>query len=233
MSSTLPQAQLDHLIIAAASLDAGVQWCERTLGVTPGPGGKHPLMGTHNRLLSLVSPDFPTAYLEIIAIDSEADKAMKPPARRWFYLDSVDLQRSLAADGPRLIHAVVNTPSAAAGVQALAALGLKRGPLIEASRRSPTGLLAWQITVRSDGQRLLSGTLPTLIEWAGPHPTQSMPPSGITLQSLRASHPQAALLAQAQRAIGWAQMAVTEGAANLVATLHTPRGLVTLASQGL
>lgn len=210
-----------------------MQWCERTLGVTPGPGGQHPLMGTHNRLLSLVSPGFPTAYLEIIAIDSEADQAMNTRAKRWFDLDSADLQQSLATHGPRLIHGVVNTASAAAGVQALAALGLDRGPLIEASRRTPTGLLAWQITVRDDGQRLFHGTLPTLIEWTGPHPTQSMPASSVTLQSLRASHPQAALLGRAHRAIGWAQMDVTEGAANLVATLHTPRGLVTLESQGL
>ncbi len=233
MNTAPAQAQLDHLIVAATSLDAGVQWCERTLGVTPGPGGQHPLMGTHNRLLSLVSPDFPTAYLEIIAIDLEADQAMKTRASRWFDLDSADLQQSLATHGPRLIHAVVNTPSAAAGVQALVALNLDRGSLIEASRKTPTGLLAWQITVRDDGQRLLSGTLPTLIEWTGPHPTQSMPASGVTLQSLRASHPQTALLAQAHHAIGWAQIAITAGAANLVATLHTPRGLVTLESQGL
>ena len=226
-------AQLDHLVIAAATLKDGVLWCERTLGVTPGPGGTHPLMGTHNRLLSLVSPHFPTAYLEIIANDSEASKAVNTRAKRWFDLDSVDLQRSLAAHGPQLIHWVVNTPSAAAGVQALAALGLTRGPLVEATRMTPTGLLAWQITVRDDGQRLLHGTLPTLIEWAGRHPTQSMPPSGITLQSLRASHPQAALLGRAHLAIGWASMRISDGAANLVAVLHTPRGLVTLESHGL
>lgn len=87
--------------------------------------------------------------------------------------------------------------------------------------------------VRNDGQRLLNGTLPTLIERAGPHPTQSMPPSGIPLQSLRASHPHAALLAQAHRAIGWAQMGVAEDAANLLVTLHTPRGLITLESLGI
>jgi hypothetical protein len=29
---------VDHLIVAAASLDDGVRWCEATLGVTPGAG---------------------------------------------------------------------------------------------------------------------------------------------------------------------------------------------------
>ena len=32
---------VDHLVIAAATLDEGVAWCEATLGVTPGPGGRH------------------------------------------------------------------------------------------------------------------------------------------------------------------------------------------------
>ena len=62
-------AQLDHLVIAAASLAEGVAWCEATLGVVPGPGGSHPLMGTHNRLLHIASAAFPQAYLEIIAIE--------------------------------------------------------------------------------------------------------------------------------------------------------------------
>jgi hypothetical protein len=39
-------------VVVAASLEQGVQWCERVLGITPGPGGEHALMGTHNRLFS-------------------------------------------------------------------------------------------------------------------------------------------------------------------------------------
>ena len=46
-------AAVDHLVVAAATLADGVAWCERTLGVTPGPGGRHPLFGTHNRLLKI------------------------------------------------------------------------------------------------------------------------------------------------------------------------------------
>ena len=65
-------ASLDHLVIMATSLEQGVAWCEATLGATPGPGGEHPLMGTHNRLLKIASPGFAGAYLEIIAINSIA-----------------------------------------------------------------------------------------------------------------------------------------------------------------
>jgi len=34
---------VDHLVVAAATLEQGVAWCEAKLGVTPGPGGKHAL----------------------------------------------------------------------------------------------------------------------------------------------------------------------------------------------
>ena len=68
-------AQIDHLVVAATSLAEGVAWCESTLGVTPGPGGEHPLMGTHNRLFSIASVGYPAAYFEIIAINPEASKA--------------------------------------------------------------------------------------------------------------------------------------------------------------
>ena len=91
--------ELDHLVVAAASLDEGVAWCERTLGVTPGPGGRHPLMGTHNRLLALAGEAFPASYLEIIAIDPDA---AAPRRVRWFGLDDPALQAALATSGPRL-----------------------------------------------------------------------------------------------------------------------------------
>ena len=80
-------AKLDHLVIMAHTLDEGVAWCEATLGVTPGPGGEHPLMGTHNRLLRIDSDEFPRAYLELVAINSEAFHACRTRARHWFDMD--------------------------------------------------------------------------------------------------------------------------------------------------
>ena len=47
------QTALDHLVVAAAGLDAGAAWLEAHLGVPLAPGGKHAAMGTHNRLLKL------------------------------------------------------------------------------------------------------------------------------------------------------------------------------------
>jgi len=60
-----------------------------------------------------------------------------------------------------------------------------------------------------------------------------MPASGLSMRSLHATHPRAADLSAALSAIGMADMAVQPGAPNLVAVLDTPRGPVTLQSEGL
>ena len=110
MTAAPPLAsRIDHLVVAAVSLAEGVEWCEKKLGVTPGPGGEHPLMGTHNRLFLIASSTFPRAYLEIIAIHSGASYARSAWARRWFDLDDPELQAQLAKSGPRLVHFVART----------------------------------------------------------------------------------------------------------------------------
>ena len=226
-------AQIDHLVIAANTLEEGVAWCESTLGITPGPGGEHPLMGTHNRLFSIATAQYPNAYLEIIAISKEAACARKQGDKRWFDLDNETLQRSLKQNGPQLVHFVASTPRALPAIEALASLGMDRGELLAASRMTPHGLLSWKITVRSDGQRLMHGTLPTLIEWGDVHPTHHMAASGVTLQSLTASLPDADGLRAAYAAINLQSVGVVAGPANLIAIFNTPRGLVTLESRGV
>jgi hypothetical protein len=226
-------AGVDHLVIAASTLDEGVAWCKNTLGITPGPGGEHPLMGTHNRLFSVATAHYPKAYFEIIAINSGAARTNKQGSKRWFDLENEALQGHLRQNGPQLIHFVASTPRAAPAVQALAALGIDRGEILQASRMTAYGLLSWQITVRNDGQRLMNGTLPTLIEWSDVHPTDTMAASGVFLQSLVASQPDTDALRAAYSAIGLQGVTVLQGAANLKATLQTPRGVVALESLGL
>src|SRR5687767_5483712 len=99
---TPPATRLDHLVVAAPTLDRGAAWVEARLGVGCRPGGAHAKMGTHNLLLRLG----PAAYLEVIAVDPAAP----PPGRpRWFGLDA------LAPDaGPRLAAWVARTDDVAA-----------------------------------------------------------------------------------------------------------------------
>jgi hypothetical protein len=234
------KSQIDHLVVAAQSLQQGVEWCESVLGVTPANGGEHEKYGTHNRLLKIATPSFPVAYLEIIAINPDAVIEKKPPPTRWFDLDSKALQTELAKS-PRLIHFVANTLSIQVARHAWKAQNIDRGPIIHASRKTPKGLLQWQITVRPDGDRLFNGTLPTLIQWGKPeaadpmqlHPRNHLPRSKVSLKSLTVCHPSAQKISSAYEAIQLDGVQVTEGPANLIATLQTPKGLVTLESLGL
>ncbi len=217
--------RLDHLVVAAASLEQGVAWCEATLGVAPGPGGVHATMGTHNRLLRLSTEAFPDCYLEIVAIDPAAP----PPGRaRWFGLDAPTLHQRLA-QRPRLVAAVVRTPLIEMHRWGLINVGIHPGEPIAFERASPAGPLAWRMLVRDDGALLHGGALPVLIEWKGErHPAQAMPAAGLSLQSLRlAGLPRRAQDVLKLRGIEVATEA--EGPA-LTATFATPRGDVTLTS---
>ena len=233
------KTQIDHLVVVAQTLEQGVQWCEATLGITPGPGGEHKLYGTHNRLFKIATPANPLAYLEIIAIDPKAERPAGAP-RRWFDMDDAVLQAAVALE-PRLVHFVASTDDALAARAALKPLGVDPGPAMAASRHSRRGVLQWQITVREDGQRLFDGALPSLIQWGKPgaaeplrlHPRNSLPRSGVTLHGIAVTHPSADKLQAAYAAIGLTGIVVNTGPANLCATLHTPRGVVTLQSQTL
>lgn len=232
------QTHIDHLIVAAQTLDQGVQWCEATLGVTPGPGGVHPQYGTHNRLLKIATPSHPMAYLEIIAVDPGA--APTASGKRWFDLDDAALQAAIAK-APQLVHFVVGTTDIEAALAALQGQGLDRGPALAASRPSADGLLQWRISVREDGRRLFDGALPSLIQWGAArdkeplrrHPRNSLPRSKVSLDRIAVTHPEAEPLKAAYAALGLKGIDITPGPPDLVATLHTPRGVVTLHSRGV
>ncbi len=218
--------RIDHLVVGAASLAQGVAWCEEVLGVTPGPGGQHPLMGTHNRLLKIATPSFEEVYLEIIAIDPAA---ATPQRVRWFGLDEPERRASLA-QGPRLIHVVARSPQLDMHRFGLIQIGLQPGDPVKAGRDTPQGPLAWQILVRDDGRVLCGGALPTLIQWDGRHPTQAMPDSGVTLSALTLR----GVPARARDVLRLQGVAVQETPAEpaLTAVLQTPRGEVVLSSDG-
>ena len=216
---------LDHLVVAADTLEQGVAWCEATLGVTPGPGGRHALFGTHNRLLKIATPMFEHAYLEIIAIDPQAPT---PARARWFGLDDPGLRERLRAAGPQLVHAVAR--SSQLGLQRLGLIqaGLHPGDPVQAGRDTPQGPLSWEILVRQDGTLACGGALPTLIQWQGRHPAQGMPDSGVTLQALTLR----GVPGGAATVLGLLGVDVREAVDGpaLQARLATPRGEVTLSS---
>ncbi|OHC66246.1 MAG: hypothetical protein A2040_09115 [Rhodocyclales bacterium GWA2_65_19] len=206
----------DHLVLAARDLDSDAAWLEDRLGVALAAGGKHPRMGTHNRLLSL-GQGF---YLELIAIDPQA----APPGRpRWFGLDRLDLP----ADRPRLIHWVARSDDI---LRDAAASSEPLGELLPMAR----GDYRWRISVPADGHLPGDGLVPTLIQWDVPfHPAERLPDSGCRLMKLEGFHPQPAPVKATLAALGLAARLDVHACAadeptQLVAYLRTPRGLVEL-----
>ncbi len=234
------KSQIDHLIVVARTLEQGAQWCEETLGIAPGPSDAHAKHGTYNHLFKIASPRYPLAYFEIIAIDPNGKSRKAVTSKRWFDMDDEAL-RAAVTDTPRLVHFVAQIASLQEGRNALKALEIDRGPAEHDKRHTRKGVLQWQMTVRDDGQRLFNGALPSLIQWgkaddAEPlrlHHRNSLPRSGVTLDSLHISHPSADKLQAAYTAIGLEGVTLDTGPANLRATLRTPKGVVALDSLGI
>jgi len=211
-------AEIDHLVVVAATLDQGAAWCERVLGVAPEAGGRHALMGTHNRLLAIGSDAFPKAYLEIIAIDPDAP----PPGRsRWFGMDRPAVQAAVRAE-PQLLHLVCRTTNIEMQRWGLVNLGLQPGQLLSLERATPDGQLRWRLLVREDGAAECAGRLPTLIEWPDRHPADRLPPSPVRLREVRLG----GLPERVARLLALRGVALQ--GEDVVVTLETPRGQVTL-----
>lgn len=210
------RAALDHLVVAADTLDQGEDYLASLLGVRPQRGGKHAAMGTHNSLLRLGE----RCYLELIAIDPEAAAPARP---RWFDLDRPAM-RALLAQQPRLIHWVARTDDIEA---ARRASPIDPGPVHAMAR----GSFRWRMTVPDDGGRPGAGVLPTLIQWDDArHPADDMPDAGVRVAALAAAHPEPGSVRAALAALGLSDtLKVTFDTAPRLATmLSTRRGTVTL-----
>ncbi|MEM9783340.1 MAG: VOC family protein [Pseudomonadota bacterium] len=218
-------AVLDHLVIAAATLEQGLAWAERTFGLGPAGRGRHALMGTHNALWHLALPAAPDAYLEVIAIDPAA---VAPERPRWFGLDDANVQSRLD-EHPRLVAWQVRPGMALVdAIGAARTAGIDPGDALALTRDD----LAWRLTVTADGRVPEGGRFPILIEWAEGtrRPPERLAPGGLALEALTLSAGTPAL-GRALQAIEAAQLVTsTADGPALTARLSTPAGPVTIAS---
>lgn len=205
------KAEPDHLVVAAAELEAGAAWLEARLGAPLEPGGRHAAMGTHNRLLKLG----PRLYLELIASDPDA----RPPGRpRWFGLDDPALQARLA-ERPRLIHWVARCEDLSAASDA---------EILDMAR----GDYRWRIAVPADGHLPGDGLIPTLIQWLSPiHPAERLPERGCALMKLEGFHSEYNSIRGALGRMGLGEALAlfpseAAEAPGLAAYLKTPGGLM-------
>ncbi|GAB4820225.1 hypothetical protein N2152v2_007271 [Parachlorella kessleri] len=224
--------QLDHLVLAAGTLEAGVAHMAEALGVSPGAfsaEGKHPVMGTHNRLLGIDG----SCYLEVIAVDPGA--APLPPGRkRWFGLGDAALLASLA-QRPRLLHWVARVPPGAAAD--LGELSARFPDLVPEVVSLERGSFRWRIGVPPDGSLPScpggapsgDGVIPTVIQWdVEATPAQKLPPSGLGLCKLVGRHKQLEPVQAAVTALGAGDLIhlqILDGEACLEAEFMTTTGV--------
>ena len=71
--------KIDHLVVGAANLSAGVEYVNRLLGVDIPYGGEHEKMGTHNHIMQLGS----RLFLEVIAINPQALNLIDAGGMGW------------------------------------------------------------------------------------------------------------------------------------------------------
>ncbi len=211
-----PACELDHIIVAAQTLDAGVRFIREKLGVDIPPGGRHESMGTHNHVMRLGR----SSFLEVIAVDPDARKPDRP---RWFGLDDPATKARLR-DGPRLITWVIRTADIVAAVDAAA---IPLGTITRVTR----GALSWRLTVPDDGHMPGGGTIPHVIEWdQGLRPWESMADLGCSLASLTLADPDGDWLNDVLRSLGAEALPFVKvlegGPPRLSARIITPSGRV-------
>lgn len=226
--------ELDHLVVAARTLEEGAQFIADTLGVESAAGGTHVAMGTHNRLVGL----WGGVYLEIIAVDPQAEReragGASPARPRWFALDDPAMRERLAR-GPYLAHWAARVPRPKDLGRWQSQYPARIASVVPMAR----GELTWRLTVPEDGafpswQGVGEGIVPTLIQWdTTAHPSARLPATGCALKRLKARHPRADEVRAQLQWLGADHLIEVESAAGeapaLLAEIETPSGLRTLA----
>ena len=195
--------RLDHLAIAAETLEDGVAWAEDRLGVSFLAGGKHVRYATHNRLLGLADG----LYLEVIAADPNASC----DGARWFGLDKF-------SGPPRLANWICEPDD----FHEFMVYGMRKVSM-------ERGDLRWDMGVPEDGSLPLGGGFPTILQWhTDKPPGRSLAPSGCALQTLTIAHPQADVIKNSlsSKLTDPRVRFVVAQEIQLSAAFETPRGMV-------
>jgi len=206
--------RLDHLTVIAPSIPAGVAHVRECLGLEMPDGGKHPEMGTHNRVIRID----PHAYLEVIAADPEAQP---PSGPRWMGFGNPAAIAEAWYRGNRLRGFV-------AAVNEIETLLAAHGALFGGKARiSRNDKHSW-FTVPPDGELLMDGALPSAIDREGRAPPfKRMEDLGLRLTDFVLEHPEPDEILDIYRAIGLAgaPRVIAGPRVRFTAMIETPSGL--------
>jgi hypothetical protein len=214
--------RLDHLVIAAETLQQGVDYIRETMAVEIPPGGLHKSMATHNHLMQLGN----STYIEVIATNPDA---APPECPRWFNLDDALMRDSLHRQ-PRLICWVINTPN----IQTTISKSMLH---IGNPTRFSRDNLSWQIALTDDGRLLANGLVPYIIQWnTEQHPSCTMADLGCRLLTLDIYHNRPDWLNSVLASIRVDHLVRIHSLADseppyLSASIETPAGIISMDSK--
>lgn len=153
----------------------GADYVSDRTGLNIPKGGEHPLMGTHNLLMSMGADTF----FEVISIDPSAPK---PTHSRWFALDDNKVCASLS-NRAKPHSWVLNSDNLDEDLAIAKSLGIDLGTPLTLTR----GDLTWRFAVRKDGAIPLNGAAPMIMEWPTDmqaHPASRMTDLGTRIKSI-------------------------------------------------
>ena len=180
--------KLDHITVIAPSLAEGVLHVRNCLDLDVPFGQRHAYMGTYNHLLQLGD----TVYLEIVALDPEADAPDRP---RWFGLDDQNKVRCDWDEGRRLRGWVARTDT-------IDAIIAGRGDIFGEKVPLPTVNASFDFAIPNDGSLPLDGAAPSLIDRRGkPRAMATIVDLGARLRSFTLEHPDPAAVEALYRAL--------------------------------
>ncbi len=163
--------KLDHVVIAANTLEEGTSYIENKLLIKLSNIGYHSEMGTHNRVVKISK----SVYLEVISIDPNCGHLK---SKRWFNLDSLKLQSQLRKS-PRVIGYVIEN-------QDITIL-----KYYEAFFRASRGKYKWKFAMPRNNSSILvdqfylSGIIPSLINWESEKPINKMEDNHLNLEEIQ------------------------------------------------
>lgn len=210
---------IDHFMYAGRNLE---DMCNQFAGLSDiqaTPGGSHPTLGTHNRLLG--SSSGTQTYLEFIAPDRSMDVHS-------------EMRASLEAlSRPQLHRFIMRCTSM--DFAPLAAAYRKAGidaPVHDLQRLTPEGkTLRWRLMIPAANPYGLLA--PFFIDWLdSPHPSEGLD-ARLSVLDCEAGHPQAARLALLWKDLGVDIALYAADAPYMRVLLDTPRGIVALTSKAL
>jgi hypothetical protein len=204
---------VDHLVLIVPDLDATCARLSDHHGVEAVVGGRHPAHGTRNRLMRLG----PAAYLELLAIDPDADPVARSARGDLVAATSSERLHEVllhVADFDAMVDRVTgDDPFAVTGV-------------FPGERERPDGSrIGWRrAELRTSG----GAQLPDVIDWSQPHPATGLPDRASLVElTLTVADPRAARAAL--DAIGDPSgLVLARGARGLRAQIATPGGTLLL-----